>query len=185
MAVKVATITNVDATLNSFIVEGTLTVSASYPGSGNGDVLSFAGFDQIKSQSPPRRVDIKEQPPAGTSASGLIYNFSVGTTQANGKMQVFLPSGAGTPAGTIVSTSTAPTITTTSGGVTVALGVNAGALSEVTGASGITGVQAPTITSTFTGTAGSAAASVQLGNVTYASVSAANIVFRAEFPKFQ
>ncbi len=50
-----------------------------------------------------------------------------------------------TPAGN----NSAPTITTTSGGVAVPLGVNAGALSETTGATGITGVQAPA----FTGTA--------------------------------
>jgi hypothetical protein len=120
---KVASITNVDATQNSFIVEGTISTSGSYPGSGHGDVLSFAGFDQIKSTKPPRLVEVYEQPPAGTAISGLSYSFAPGTTQANGKVEVLV--------------------------------------------SGLQG-----------------AGLQELGNVTYASVGAANINFRAEFPKF-
>ena len=83
------------------------------------------------------------------SAQGYIYRWD----PVNYTIRIFL---AGAGSGTIVSTSSAPTITTSSGGVTTALGVAAGALSEVTGATGITGVQAPTITSTFTGTGGGA-----------------------------
>ena len=105
-----------------------------------------------------------------------------------------------TPAGT----NSAPTITTTSGGVTVPLAVASGALSETTGATGITGVQAPAFTGTahvltgsnsapaFTGTAhvltGSVAAPtltgapgsslVELGNGV--SVTADTLYFRAE-----
>ena len=166
MAAAVSTITNVDATLNSFIVEGTITVSASYPGSGNGDVLSFAGFDNIKSSSPPRFVTIQEQPAAGTSASGLIYSFSPGTTQANGKMQVFLPSGSG-------------------GTITIPVGTNVGTTSPV-----YAGNVANTLTTTgsatsITNATVTASKATQLGAVTYASVGAANIVFRAEFAKFE
>ena len=89
-----------------------------------------------------------------------------------------------TPAGT----NSAPTITTSSGGVSTALGVAAGALSEVTGATGITGVQAPAFTGTahvltgavaaptFTGEPG--ASLVELTNG--ASVTADTLYFRAE-----
>ena len=112
-------------------------------------------------------------------ASGYIYQYDSTT----GCLFVY-QGGAGTPAGTIVSTSTAPTITTSSGGVTTALGVAAGALSEVAGASGITGVQAPTITSTFTGSAGSAGALTPLSAAAYpAGVLADVIKMEAKFCK--
>lgn len=182
MSVAIGTITNVDSTRDSFVVYGTLTLGGSYPGSA-GDTLSFAGFDQIKSSSPPTWVEIMEVPPAAslgaTVPSGLQYGFAPGTTQANGKMFVLA---AGTSSGTIVSTSTAPTITTATGNpATAPIGVVTGALAQTAGATGITGVQAPIITSTFTGSGGGSA---PLGNVTYASVHAANVRFRAEFSKF-
>ena len=180
MAAVVGSITNVDATLNSFIVEGTITVSGSYPGSGNGDTLSFAGFDQIKSSSPPRFVEIKEQPAAGTAVSGLLYDFAPGTTMANGKMIVSVPRGAFTPAGT----NSAPNLTIGAGTPAtypVGTAANTGTTTLVaTGAVTVPGVAAPT----FTGTAVAAGAATQLGNVSYASVNAANIVFRAVFTKF-
>ena len=112
-------------------------------------------------------------------ASGFVYQYSSTT----GCLYVY-EGGAGTPAGTIASTSTAPTITTSSGGIATALGVTAGALSEVTGATGITGVQAPTITSTFTGTPGSAGALTPLGAGAYpAGVLADVILYEAKFAK--
>ena len=89
-----------------------------------------------------------------------------------------------TPAGT----NSAPTITTSSGGVSTALGVASGALSEVTGATGITGVQAPTFTGTahvltgtvaaptFTGEPGGSLVELTNG----ASVTADTLYFRAE-----
>jgi hypothetical protein len=68
------------------------------------------------------------------------------------KLQI-LQRGAITATGTIASTSTAPTITTgTNATVTAVVATNGGALTQAAGAAGITGVQAPTITSTFTGT---------------------------------
>ncbi|MGH9343304.1 MAG: hypothetical protein ACRD3Y_03100 [Bryobacteraceae bacterium] len=94
MAVTISAITNVDATQNQFVVDGSLTLSGDY-GAANthGDTLSFAGFDQIKSSVAPTRVEIFEAPAAGTSATGFVYSFSPGSTQANGVLQVF-----GTPA---------------------------------------------------------------------------------------
>jgi hypothetical protein len=115
--------------------------------------------------------------------NGYVYTYIAST----GKIEIRQGSGGGfTPAGTISSTSTAPTITTSSGGVTVALGVAAGALSEVTGATGITGVQAPTITSTFTGSAGTGAVA-PLGELPASSIPAGvsgdTITFVAVFPR--
>ena len=181
MPVAAGTPTVIINNFNVFEAIVPLTLSGSYPGTAAGDPLSLIGI--VPSNSVPVFVDIKEAPPAGTLPSGVVWNFAPGTTQANGALQALVAPG-GTPAGTIVSTSTAPTITTSSGGVTIALGVAAGALSEVTGATGITGVQAPTITSTFTGSASSAGALTNLGNVTYASVTAANLVARVVYKKF-
>ena len=181
MAVVAGTPTVIINNFNVFEAIVPLTLSGSYPGTAAGDTLSLLGI--VPSNSVPVFVDIKEAPAAGTLPSGVIWNFAPGTTQANGSLQALIAPG-GTPTGTIVSTSTAPTITTSSGGVTTALGVAAGALSEISGASGITGVQAPTITSTFTGSAGSGGELTNLGNVTYASISAANLVARVVYKKF-
>ena len=133
---------------------------------------------------------------AFSKASGFIYAID----PSNGKLRIF-ESGAG--AGTIsapaltmnsytpAGTNSAPTITTSSGGVTTALGVAAGALSEVTGATGITGVQAPAFTGTPETLTGTVAAPtftgsgkgplVELSNGD--SVTADTIYFRAEFLK--
>ena len=132
------------------------------------------GTGTASGTNPPQPYSVKFWSEA---ASGLIYQYN----SATGCLFVY-EGGAGTPAGTIASTSTAPTITTSSGGVTTALGVAAGALSEVTGATGITGVQAPTITSTFTGTPGSAGALTPLGaGADPAGVLADVIKFEAKF----
>lgn len=96
MSIAIA-ITNVDVTQNQLIVDGTLTLSGNYGGGAtHGDTLSFAGQDQIKSSQVPTFVEIWEAPPAGTSATGYWYNYSPGSTQANGVMQVF---GTGAAAG--------------------------------------------------------------------------------------
>lgn len=89
MSAAIGTITNVDSTRDSFVVYGTVNLTGNYPGVA-GDTLSFAGFDQIKSSSPPTWVDIEEFPAATalspTVPSGLDYGFAPGTTQANGAL---------------------------------------------------------------------------------------------------
>lgn len=112
------------------------------------------------------------------NGSGYIYQYA----QATGVLYA-MQSGAGTPAGTIVSISTAPTITTASGDpATAPVGVISGALAQTAGASGITGVQAPVITSTFTGSAGTAAALAKLAAAAYpAGVLGDIIKFEAVF----
>ncbi len=76
----------IDYTTNQFIVDGTLTLSGSYPA--NGDTLSFAALG-IESQQLPNLVEIFEATPAGVAQSGYAFRFSPGTTMANGVMQVW------------------------------------------------------------------------------------------------
>lgn len=84
------TVDNVNQTLNRTVVSGTITLTANYGGAGgHGDTLSFLNQDSIKSQTPPVHVEIFEVPPAGTSATGFVYNFSPGTDLGNGLLQVF------------------------------------------------------------------------------------------------
>ena len=181
-----ATVTKVDATLNQFIVMGTIAPSGSYPATGHGDVLSFLATALGVGPVPfpattqvPNEVRIFEAPPAGTSASGVQYSFSPGTTQALGKVQLFAATGT---ASGLTATATAPTITTTTNATTTSpIYVNGGALTETTGATGITGVQAPLITVTGSVTV----ANGEVGNVTYASLNIVNLSFIAFFPKFQ
>lgn len=119
MAVATGTPSVIVNNYNVFEVIVPLTVSGSYPGTAAGDTVDLAGI--VPSNSVPVYVDIQEMPAAGTLASGLVFRFGVGTTQANGALQVF-QSGAGGQA--------------------------------------------------------------NLGNVSYASVSVANLVARAVFKKF-
>lgn len=63
-----------------------------------GDILDFTQLgDALQSNSVPLQVSIQSQPPAGTTASGFLYNFCKGTTLKNCKMQVFQSAGAGNP----------------------------------------------------------------------------------------
>lgn len=99
MSIAVA-LTNYDTTQNEIVVDGTLTLTGNYGGgSTHGDTLNLSGLD-IKSGSVPTRVAIWEAPAAGTSATGYSYNFSPGTTQANGVMQVFGTGASSGAAGT-------------------------------------------------------------------------------------
>ena len=92
----IPTIKSVDFTGNHFVARGTIAASGSYPASGNGDLLSFvsAAGVPLPSTAVPDDVRIYEAPAAGTAASGLSFVFSPGTTQANGKVQVFATYGA-------------------------------------------------------------------------------------------
>jgi hypothetical protein len=148
----------------------TFTFFSTLTGSAGGDTGTASG------QNPPVPYEAEFW---SENSSGYQYQYS----ETLGGLWV-LQSGGATPAGTISSTSTAPTITTSSGGVSTALGVAAGALSEVTGASGITGVQAPTITSTFTGTAIAAAALAKITSGAYpAGVLSDVIKYKAKFAR--
>lgn len=91
MAIAVALSTNelpnpLDITQQQVIVDGTLTLSGTYPT--NGDTLSFAGLG-IPSNQVPTKVQIYEATPAPGPASGYVFVFLPGTTQANGLMEAF------------------------------------------------------------------------------------------------
>jgi hypothetical protein len=89
------------------------------------------------------------------NGSGYVYQYA----QATGVLYA-MQSAAVTPAGTI----SAPTITTTTNaGVTNSVNINGGALTSLTGETGVTGVQAPT----FTGSATTAAALAKLAAAAY------------------
>lgn len=88
----------IDSSERTSTIFGTITPAGSYPAAGGGgDTLSFAGFDFIKSDYPPLRVYIIEQPAAGGTPSGYSYVFCPGTTLANGKMVLMYGGGANSP----------------------------------------------------------------------------------------
>ena len=63
-----------------------ITLAGSYPGTAAGDTLDLSGI--VPSNSAPVYVDIQELPPAGTLASGVVWKFAPGTTQANGVLAI-------------------------------------------------------------------------------------------------
>ena len=75
-----------DHTQQQVIVDGTLTLSGTYPT--NGDTLSFAALG-IPSNQLPTKVEIYEVTPAPGPASGYSFVYLPGTTQANGLMEAF------------------------------------------------------------------------------------------------
>jgi hypothetical protein len=80
----------IDFTQSTELVSGSLTLTGNYGNHSpaNGDTLSFAGFDKIKSQQVPLWVRIFQRPvsPAAPIAYSFIYGY--GTTQANGVLIV-------------------------------------------------------------------------------------------------
>ena len=91
MAITAAISTNlvpnaIDLTQQQVLVDGTLTLSGTYPT--NGDTLSFAGLG-IPSNSLPTKVEIWEATPAPGPATGYAFIFVPGTTQYNGLMEIF------------------------------------------------------------------------------------------------
>jgi len=88
-AVNVDPSGGLDSTQNELIVDGLLTLSDNYGGgSTNGDTLDFSGFDLIKSQQPPRKVEIYQEPTAGEAPVIYAFLYGRGTTQANGVLIV-------------------------------------------------------------------------------------------------
>lgn len=130
---------------------GTLTFSGTYATGGVSLPASAVGLGAIQD------ITFNE------GAYVFKYDYSAD------KVLIYLSAGV-TPAGTV----SAPTITTTTNaGVTTPVYTNGGALTQVAGATGITGVQAPT----FTGTAIAAAGLAELANS--ASLTGITTQFRA------
>lgn len=85
-----------DSTRTRLIVEGTLTLSGNYGGvASNGDTVSFAGFDVLKTSLPPVFVEIKENQGAGVAPLGYGFLYAKGTTLANGVLTILGTSAAG------------------------------------------------------------------------------------------
>lgn len=168
-----ATVSQVDTTQKLHRLYGTLAISAGGTYATGGLALSavLMALSSYDSDQPPLWIDI-------VGIGGYIYQYN----PATGKMMILVGAG-GTPSGTIVSTATAPTITTATGDPTVApIGVVTGALAQTAGAAGITGVQAPIVTSTFTGAPGAGGAAGQIANSgSLAGPIADTIQFRCEF----
>lgn len=88
----------VDNMMRTLIVRGTIAVSANPATYVTGGIpLSFAGFDDIKSGSPPLNVKVFSQPAAGVSPSGYVYEFTPGTSQANGLLAILTGAAAQSP----------------------------------------------------------------------------------------
>ena len=86
MALVVATVTSIDFTASQFIVNGTITTSGNYVTTGDPLDLSTIG---VPSSTPPTSANVFEIAPAGASQSGWEYKFDPGSTQANGRVEVF------------------------------------------------------------------------------------------------
>ncbi len=79
-----------DSTQNELIVEGTLTLSGNYGdhSPANGDILDFTGFDYIKSQEIPRRVEIFQAPQSPNAPVHYSFLYGWGTDQSDGVLIV-------------------------------------------------------------------------------------------------
>ena len=79
-----------DNTQNELIVDGALTLSGNYGNlsPANGDTIDFTGFDLIKSQQPPRKVDIFQLPDAGIAPVPYTFLYGQGDGQDDGVLIV-------------------------------------------------------------------------------------------------
>src|SRR6185369_7081551 len=75
----------IDFTQSAEIVSGSLTLTGNYGNHSpaNGDTLSFAGFDKIKSQQVPLWVRIFQAPTSPNAPVHYSFIYGYGTTQAN------------------------------------------------------------------------------------------------------
>jgi len=74
---------------NELIVSGALTLSGNYGGaSTHGDMMNLGTFDKIKSQQPPEKVEVYQEPTAGNAPVIYLFLYGRGTTQANGVLIV-------------------------------------------------------------------------------------------------
>lgn len=79
----------VDNTQQETFVDFVATLTGDYGGaSTHGDTISFAGFDLLKSNNLPNKVEIWESPASGTAPTGYIFTYCPGTTLANGVLNI-------------------------------------------------------------------------------------------------
>jgi hypothetical protein len=81
---------NPDVTAREVIVDGTIALTANYGGaSTHGDTCNLQQLqDLAKSSQLPTKVEIWEDPPAGTAPSFYQFVFCPGTTQLNGVVSI-------------------------------------------------------------------------------------------------
>jgi hypothetical protein len=92
MAATITPITapqNPDTTGREIIADGTVVLSGSY--TVHGDTLNLQQLqDLAKSSQLPTKVEVWEDPPAGTSPTFAQFVFCPGTTQLNGLLAIAL-----------------------------------------------------------------------------------------------
>jgi hypothetical protein len=81
---------NPDTTERQIIVYGTIALTGNYGGAAtHGDTLDLTDFgDLVKSTQLPTKVDIWEEPAAGTLPTFYQFNFCPGTTLSNGVLSI-------------------------------------------------------------------------------------------------
>jgi hypothetical protein len=95
MAAVVASVNYTEFTSSMLHVYGTITASGSYTTAG--DALTFAGFDQIKTDQIPVQCVIYSARPASSPQTNVYeYQYTPGTSISTGKMQVFTGAAAQT-----------------------------------------------------------------------------------------
>lgn len=95
MAVTLNAPTQQEFTSSMLHLYGTVTPSGSY--ATGGDACSFAGLDQVKTDQLPVQVEFYSARPTSSAQTNLYaYQYTPGTTLANGKFQVFTGAAAQT-----------------------------------------------------------------------------------------
>lgn len=83
---------NPDVTERESIVDGTIALTANYGGAAtHGDTLNLQALQALgQSSQLPTKVDVWEDPPAGTAPSFAQFVYCPGTSQANGVLSIAL-----------------------------------------------------------------------------------------------
>ncbi len=83
---------NPDVTGRQIIADGTLVLTGTYGGAAtHGDTLNLQQLsDTLKSSQLPTKVEVWEDPPAGTAPSFAQFVFCPGTLQTNGVLSIAL-----------------------------------------------------------------------------------------------
>lgn len=86
---QILALQNPDTTERELIVDGTVALSGSY--TVHGDTLNLQQLgDLLKSSQLPTKVEVWEDPAAGTSPTFAQFVFCPGTTQLNGLLAIAL-----------------------------------------------------------------------------------------------
>ena len=164
-----------DNTQKCDIVFGTMALAGSGSYATGGIPIDFTGLGF--SWEGPIKVTVKSAQPAGSQNTGqyqyaYVPSSATAPTLSGGFIQIFEAGAASGTIGAITIT------TTTNAGTSTPVYTNGGALTQVAGATGITGVQSPA----FTGGAAAALAELPASSLP-AGVTGDAIVFEAWFQR--